>query len=200
MAGDPAILLFIPLLMSRVTHQGFLPDERALFTFLGLILGLGTEPTSEEAALGGASVASAILRRRPGKQRTEGRSHGGASSRGPADDRSGSVAPAEVRGSVAPTEVPYDRDETLCAHALFQQPWWLDAVAPGAWDAAVVVRDGETVGRLPFVRKQRFLALRRLATAANPFPWTLDQPGHGQRPHRTGAPARNLGRSDRRIA
>ena len=46
----------------------------------------------------------------------------------------------------------YDRDETLCAHALFQQPWWLDAVA----DAAVVVRDGETVGRLPFVRKQRF--------------------------------------------
>ena len=36
-----AILLFIPLLMSRVTHQGFLPDERALFAFLGLILGLG---------------------------------------------------------------------------------------------------------------------------------------------------------------
>jgi O-antigen ligase len=36
-----AILLFIPLLMSRVTHQGFLSDERELFAFLGLILGLG---------------------------------------------------------------------------------------------------------------------------------------------------------------
>jgi O-antigen ligase len=36
-----AIFLFIPLLMSRVTHQGFLPDERELFAFLGVILGLG---------------------------------------------------------------------------------------------------------------------------------------------------------------
>jgi O-antigen ligase len=35
------ILMFVPLLMSRATHQGFLPDERALFAFLGVILGLG---------------------------------------------------------------------------------------------------------------------------------------------------------------
>jgi O-antigen ligase len=35
------ILTFVPLLMSRAIHQGFLPDERVLFTFLGVILGLG---------------------------------------------------------------------------------------------------------------------------------------------------------------
>ena len=94
---------------------------------------------------------------------------------------SGSVAPAEVRGSVAPTEVPYDRDETLCAHALFQQPWWLDAVAPGAWDAAVVVRDGETVGRLPFVRKQRFGLTVLSRPPLTPFlgPWINPGTGNG---------------------
>ena len=27
-------------------------------------------------------------------------------------------------------------DETSCANAIFQQPWWLDAVAPGRWDEA----------------------------------------------------------------
>jgi O-antigen ligase len=37
------ILMFIPLLMSRALHQGFLPDERALFAYLGLILGLGRQ-------------------------------------------------------------------------------------------------------------------------------------------------------------
>jgi hypothetical protein len=57
--------------------------------------------------------------------------------------------------AVAPPEVRRDDGETLCAHALFQQPWWLDAVAPGAWDAAVVTNDGEIVGRLPYVRMRR---------------------------------------------
>jgi Acetyltransferase (GNAT) domain len=47
-------------------------------------------------------------------------------------------------------------DVTPCAHALFQQAWWLDAVAPGSWDVAEVVKDGEIVGRLPFMRKRRF--------------------------------------------
>jgi O-antigen ligase len=35
------ILLYIPQLLSRAFDQGFLSDERALFAFLGLILGLG---------------------------------------------------------------------------------------------------------------------------------------------------------------
>jgi Acetyltransferase (GNAT) domain len=34
---------------------------------------------------------------------------------------------------------------------IFHQPWWLDAVAPGRWDAVTVERGGRTVARLPFV-------------------------------------------------
>jgi Acetyltransferase (GNAT) domain len=63
---------------------------------------------------------------------------------------------AELLGREEPKNEPASRDTVSCAHSLFEQPWWLDAVAPGAWDAAVVVRDGEIVGRLPYVRKRRF--------------------------------------------
>lgn len=42
-----------------------------------------------------------------------------------------------------------------CSYNLFQEPWWLDAVAPGAW-AEVTVRKGEeVVARLPYILKQR---------------------------------------------
>ena len=34
---------------------------------------------------------------------------------------------------------------------LFQQPWWLDAVAPGGWSAVRVLHDGELVGYLPYL-------------------------------------------------
>jgi hypothetical protein len=37
--------------------------------------------------------------------------------------------------------------------SLFQQPWWLDAVAPGRWSAVRVLRDGEVVGYLPYLRE-----------------------------------------------
>jgi len=47
------------------------------------------------------------------------------------------------------------RSDTLpCTHSLFQQPWWLDAIAPGAWDAVTIVKAGKVIGRLPFVRKR----------------------------------------------
>jgi hypothetical protein len=57
-------------------------------------------------------------------------------------------APSKTRSATS--------DVTPCAHALFQQPWWLDAAAPGSWNVAEAVKDGEIVGRLPFVRKRRF--------------------------------------------
>ncbi len=41
------------------------------------------------------------------------------------------------------------------ANAIFQQPWWLDALAPGRWDEATVEHDGEVVGRLPYVVRGR---------------------------------------------
>jgi hypothetical protein len=38
---------------------------------------------------------------------------------------------------------------------IFAQPWWLDAVAPGAWDAVVIETDGEIQARLPYIKKRR---------------------------------------------
>jgi CelD/BcsL family acetyltransferase involved in cellulose biosynthesis len=46
-------------------------------------------------------------------------------------------------------------DETTCANAIFQQPWWLDALAPGRWDESTVERGGRIVARLPFVVRGR---------------------------------------------
>jgi antitoxin (DNA-binding transcriptional repressor) of toxin-antitoxin stability system len=42
-----------------------------------------------------------------------------------------------------------------CADTIFQQPWWLDAVAPGRWEEVTVRRDGRTVARLPYVIRGR---------------------------------------------
>ena len=53
---------------------------------------------------------------------------------------------SDVRGS---QDVPQ-------AYALFQQPWWLDAVAPDAWDEVRVERDGQILARMPFMIKRRF--------------------------------------------
>jgi hypothetical protein len=41
-------------------------------------------------------------------------------------------------------------------HSLFEEEWWLDATAPGNWDAAQIVAGDEVIGRLPYVRKRRF--------------------------------------------
>jgi Acetyltransferase (GNAT) domain len=42
------------------------------------------------------------------------------------------------------------------AYGLFQQPWWLDAVAPNAWDEVRVEHDGKIHARLPFMIKRKF--------------------------------------------
>jgi hypothetical protein len=44
---------------------------------------------------------------------------------------------------------------TPSVNSIFEQPWWLDSVAPGAWDAAVVRRGDRVVGRLPYTRRRR---------------------------------------------
>jgi hypothetical protein len=50
---------------------------------------------------------------------------------------------------------PERAGETAWANAIFQQPWWLDAVAPGRWDEVTVERDGRVVARLPYVMRGR---------------------------------------------
>lgn len=46
-------------------------------------------------------------------------------------------------------------DELACTNSIFEQPWWLDAVAPGEWREATV-QSGQTVtARLPYVVRRR---------------------------------------------
>ncbi|MCC7428259.1 MAG: GNAT family N-acetyltransferase [Alphaproteobacteria bacterium] len=46
------------------------------------------------------------------------------------------------------------------ADSIFQQPWWLEAAAPGAWGAATIAREGRIVARLPFrIARRRGLRL-----------------------------------------
>lgn len=47
-------------------------------------------------------------------------------------------------------------------NSVFEQPWWLEAVAPGQWDAVVVRHGDEVVARLPYTYRRRF-GLRTIA-------------------------------------
>jgi hypothetical protein len=57
-----------------------------------------------------------------------------------------------------------DRGTTPYSNSLFQQPWWLNAVALGAWNAVVVEKHGVVHARMPYIEKHR-LGLRMLIRA-----------------------------------
>ena len=40
-------------------------------------------------------------------------------------------------------------------NSIFEQPWWLDAVAPGQWDVAEVNKGGKLVARLPYFKTKQ---------------------------------------------
>jgi Acetyltransferase (GNAT) domain len=46
-------------------------------------------------------------------------------------------------------------DSISWANTVFEQPWWLDAVAPGRWDEAIVRRGDEIVARLPYAHRRQ---------------------------------------------
>jgi hypothetical protein len=74
-------------------------------------------------------------------------------------------------------------DETSCANAIFQQPWWLDAVAPGRWDEVTVERDGRVAARMPYVvrgrRRLRVLTMPPLTQTLGPWVERSDaKPAH----------------------
>jgi Acetyltransferase (GNAT) domain len=68
---------------------------------------------------------------------------------------------------------PKSPRETDCTNAIFQQPWWLDAVAPGQWGEVTCEHDGRVVARLPFVvrgrRRLRMLTQSRLTQTLGPW-------------------------------
>ena len=59
------------------------------------------------------------------------------------------------------------------SYNLFQEPWWLDAVAEGEWDEVVVKRGGQVAARLPFVHKKRLGRTWLLQPKLTPWlgPW-----------------------------
>jgi hypothetical protein len=46
-------------------------------------------------------------------------------------------------------------DSIAPANTVFEQPWWLDAVAEDGWGESVVRRGDEIVARLPYARRRR---------------------------------------------
>ncbi len=60
------------------------------------------------------------------------------------------MATDTVTMSVNTTDPPKE------AHCIFQQPWWLEAAAPGRWGEAVVKSGGITRARLPYVIRKSF--------------------------------------------
>lgn len=64
-------------------------------------------------------------------------------------------------------------------NSLFQQPWWLDAVAPGIWSEVTSVHDGKIVGRLPFVisNKNRITRINHPTLTQTLGPWIKTKDG-----------------------
>ena len=62
---------------------------------------------------------------------------------------------------------------------IFHQPWWLDAVAPGRWDAVTVERGGRTVARMPFAVRgpRRFRVLTQPPLTPFLGPWITPEAG-----------------------
>ncbi len=56
--------------------------------------------------------------------------------------------------SSRPDDIPH-------VNSLFEQPWWLDAVAPGQWHEILVRRGEELLLRFPYVleKKNGFVSL-----------------------------------------
>jgi Acetyltransferase (GNAT) domain len=61
--------------------------------------------------------------------------------------------------AVTEAEAPITRhpapEEPERAYSIFQQPWWLDAVAPGHWGEVSCEHDDRIVARLPYVARGR---------------------------------------------
>lgn len=67
----------------------------------------------------------------------------------------------------------------IAGHCIFSEPWWLDAVAPDAWDEVTVYEDIKLVARMPFHidRSGPILRLGMPPFTQTLGPWIL--PGEG---------------------
>ena len=58
---------------------------------------------------------------------------------------------------------------TPYANSVFEQPWWLDIVAPGEWGEVTVKEGDETVARLPYVLQKGRITLPPLTQTLGPW-------------------------------
>jgi hypothetical protein len=65
------------------------------------------------------------------------------------------VAERQTLTPPAVTTTQRPSDSVPWVNSIFEQPWWLDCVAPGAWREAVVRRGDEVVARLPYAARRR---------------------------------------------
>lgn len=49
-----------------------------------------------------------------------------------------------------------DNNSIAEVNSIFQQSWWLDAVAPGVWQEVVITRGNQMVARMPYVMKRKY--------------------------------------------
>lgn len=63
--------------------------------------------------------------------------------------------------------------DLACVNSIFQQPWWLDAVAPGQWAEVIVKRGNEVAARMPYTIKKRYslTVLTQPPLTQNLGPW-----------------------------
>lgn len=64
------------------------------------------------------------------------------------------MAEHEQPACEAMTPGEWPADSIPWVNSVFEQPWWLEAVAPGRWSAVVVQQGGSIVARLPYVQRR----------------------------------------------
>jgi hypothetical protein len=48
------------------------------------------------------------------------------------------------------------RRAPMTSYCIFQEPWWLDAVAAGSWQSLEVIRGTQVVARMPIVPRRSY--------------------------------------------
>jgi hypothetical protein len=51
---------------------------------------------------------------------------------------------------------PIEKIEPRTSYCMFQEPWWLDAVAGESWQSLEVMSGGELMARMPFAARRKF--------------------------------------------
>ena len=89
------------------------------------------------------------------------------------------------------------QDSIPWVNSVFEQPWWLEAVAPGRWRAAEVRPGDEVVARLPYVVRNRLGLTMIVQPPYTPSlgPWL--RPSAGRNVARHGTEMRLLGQLTR---